>query len=69
MADILKQLAALGSLHLNIAKDVYPHGAIMSCCKMCGHTQQATVEDCARYLSRGWPQHCEQPMLVEPHTA
>lgn len=67
MTDVLKQLAAIGRVHLNIAREVYPRGALLLCQK-CAHTQGATTEDCARYLARGWPMHCGQDMKAERPT-
>jgi hypothetical protein len=51
------------NLHGNIAGDVWPKGATLTCAT-CGHAEHATSEDCGRYLARGWPKHCGQTMTV-----
>lgn len=65
MPDILKALAHLGRVHLSVAEDVFPRGATLYCAT-CGLREHATVEDCARYLARGWPTHCGYTMHTEP---
>lgn len=47
----------------SIASDVWPKGATLQCYR-CGHRTNATTEQCARYLSTGWPTHCGVTMTA-----
>ena len=53
-------------LHLvdHIAADVWPNGATLSC-SVCGRIEEASTEDCARYLHSGWPKCCGKSMHCE----
>lgn len=48
--------AKLANIQRDIAADVYPKGAILSC--SCGHSEHVTSEQVGEYLRHGWPKHC-----------
>lgn len=53
----------LKNLHTELAQIVYPDGVILHC-RQCQAEQTATPDDCATYLARGWPRHCNYTMRV-----
>ena len=53
------------TLHLDIAKDVYPNGGELKC-KICGYKRLISVEVIAIYLKDGWPQCCGETLSCEP---
>ena len=57
-------LKMIENLHGNIAGDVWPNGAKLTC-KECGETIIATADECATYLAHGWPEHHGSSMLLE----
>lgn len=61
---IINQAKRIVGTSKAIASDVFPNGAILGCTK-CRFTQRATSEDCARYLSTGWPTHCGATMSAD----
>ena len=57
-------LSKLTNLHSNIAKDVWPNGVSLRCAK-CGHSKNASKEEAAGFLRKGWPQCCNLTMGLE----
>lgn len=48
-----------------MASAAFPSGAMLTCAT-CGYAKRASSEDCARYLSVGWPTHHGQTMTAGP---
>ena len=67
MMDLSQLPSNVRNLHINIAKDVYPDGAWVTC-RVCNRTIEATTEMCASYLARGWPKCHGHQMRTESAT-
>jgi hypothetical protein len=61
-------LPDLANLHRNMASDVWPHGAILSCTK-CRYAERITSAQAGGYLARGWPKHCGATMKCDAAAA
>lgn len=61
--DLIDFIHRATHLHGNIAHDVWPNGATLTCseCKAVRHISAAM---CAEYLARGWPKCCGYTMTV-----
>jgi hypothetical protein len=59
-----EQLAKLGTIHRDIASDVWPNGAILKCV-VCTHTERITSAQAASCLRNGWPSHCDRTMACD----
>ncbi len=57
-------LENINNFHNNIAGDVWPNGAKLTC-KECGEIVTISTEECATYLAHGWPEHHGSSMLLE----
>jgi hypothetical protein len=62
--SIIGQAKKIVGVSRSMASAAFPNGATLTCAQ-CGKTQRATTEDCARYLSIGWPKHCSATMGAE----
>lgn len=62
-AEQLARVKSSGGIMARVANDVWPKGATLQCYR-CGHRTNATTEQCARYLSTGWPTHCGATMTA-----
>jgi hypothetical protein len=47
----------LANIQRNIAKDVWPNGAILSC-RGCRFSERISSGQAGDYLKHGWPNHC-----------
>lgn len=61
------KLPDFANLHRNIAADVWPNGAVLSCA-LCGYFRHITSAEAGGYLANGWPRHCGTAMSCEAAT-
>lgn len=65
MGDEYKNITKnISSMHINIAKDVWPNGGIIEC-RVCEFKHLADVYELAGYLKSGWPVHCGRSMCLK----
>ena len=55
-------------LHGNIATDVWPKGATLTC-RECGDSREIDTADCGHYLRQGWPKCCGHTMRMSTREA
>ncbi len=51
-------------LHISVAEDVWPDGAILICV-ICGKEKKIDIDECAHYLALGWPKCCSRTMIAK----
>lgn len=64
MKTLSEKLAGHGRIHADIAGAIAPGGLTMVCA--CGHREPATTAQVARYIAKGWPEHCGKTMGLVP---